>query len=81
MFARLKLIGKLMVRKLQGVDLTLVTPSGVELHMKSGEEPVVVTGLPSELILFISGRRGGANVKVSGSRLGRELLASASLGM
>jgi uncharacterized protein (TIGR03085 family) len=46
--------------------LVLRTPGGDEVTAKKGDDPVVVTGAPLELTLFLFGRQAHARVDVSG---------------
>jgi uncharacterized protein (TIGR03085 family) len=78
-----RLMAPLLVRGLKGTRLTLQTPDGGERSLGRADSPdqVTVTGEPGELLIYLSGRRGFAEVKITGSPAGQARLAAAPLGM
>ena len=57
---------RLFVRKLDDLDITLARPDGASVHVGGGSRPVTITGRPTEIMLFVSGRRQAADVTVEG---------------
>ena len=64
---QLAVLARLRLRR-SPVAVTLRLPSGEQKVVRSGEDPVVLTGEPVELALHTSGRRSVAQVQVSGPR-------------
>jgi uncharacterized protein (TIGR03085 family) len=73
----------LMLRGIRSTRVTLTTPAGGEraLGRAESEHQVTLTGEPGELLLYLSGRRSVAEVKVSGDPAGQARLAAAKLGL
>ncbi len=73
----------LMVRGVKDTRITFRTPGGGERSVgpKEGKHAVTVTGEPGEIVLYLSGRRSVAQVRLTGSQGGQARLAAASLGM
>jgi uncharacterized protein (TIGR03085 family) len=78
-----RLMAPLLVRGVKATRITLTTPDGGERSLGRDDAPndVTVTGDPGELLLYLSGRRAFAEVKVTGSPAGQARLAAASLGL
>jgi uncharacterized protein (TIGR03085 family) len=78
-----RLSAPLLVRGVKGTRITLRTPDGGERSLGRADSPhgVTVTGEPGELLLYLSGRRAFAEVKITGDPAGQARLAAASLGM
>ena len=57
---------KLLVRGLKDVDLKLLNSSGETIHLGGGGKPVVLEGKPSEIAMFLFGRRDNSEVKLTG---------------
>jgi uncharacterized protein (TIGR03085 family) len=76
---RLVVLAPMLFGRLHGVRLHLDTPQGRVRTVGRGPEEVTVRGEVPELFLYAFGRRGAADVEVSGSTLGRERLAAADL--
>lgn len=68
-------------KKLKGAALTLRTPDGRERVVTTEGAPVVMTGEPGELTLFMSGRKGAAVVTHDGSDEAVGILLAANLGV
>ena len=66
LWAKQERFSKLLVRGLKGVDIKLLNSSGETIHLGGGGKPVVLEGKPSELALFLFGRRDNSEVKLSG---------------
>lgn len=71
---------RLMLRKVRGATVRVARPDGSHVQAGSGPE-VVVTGEPVELLLYLFGRRGVAQVAVTGDESARRALADAALGL
>lgn len=78
-----RLMAPMLLRGVPKTRVTLATPEGAERYIGPADAPnqVTVTGPPGELLLYLSGRRGVAEVKVSGPPSGQARLAAAPLGM
>ena len=66
MWAKQERFSKLLVRGLKGVDLTISNAAGETIYLGGGGKPVVLTGAPSEIALFLFGRRDHSEVELSG---------------
>lgn len=62
---QLSLMGRLTFRR-SPVPVVLAVPGGASAAVKKGDDPVVITGEPVELALYVTGRRAAAHVQVSG---------------
>lgn len=70
----LKRLAPLMLRRCPtGVDALLPDGSTMELH--KGAEAAILEGKPSEIILYLEGRRSEADITILGAAGGREALA------
>lgn len=76
----LRLGARLMLRRVTGISVGLATPQGQRNVVGSGPE-VTLTGEPVELLLYLQGRRGAAQVGLGGSPDAVETLERASLGI
>jgi uncharacterized protein (TIGR03085 family) len=65
-WSRLRLLSRLGYRRAP-VGVTLALPSGVRQQVHRGEDGVVLTGDPLELLLHTSGRRRAARVELTGA--------------
>ncbi len=75
-------LGARMSRKaLKGVALTMRTPDGGERIVTMDGDPVVMTGEPGELALFMSGRKEAAEVTHEGSPEAIAILLAANFGV
>lgn len=61
-----------------GVEIK--TPDGRTAMLKKGTPVATLSGKPSELVLYLFGRRAVADVEISGDNAAREALAHAKLG-
>jgi uncharacterized protein (TIGR03085 family) len=68
-------------KRLHGVALTLRTPDGREKVITKAGEPVVMTGEPGELALFMSGRKEAAVVTHDGHADAVAIVISAEFGI
>ena len=66
LWAKQERFSKLLVRGLKDVDLKLLSSSGETIYLGGGGKPVVLEGKPSELALFLFGRRDSSEVKLTG---------------
>ena len=66
LWERQERFSKLLVRRLKDVDITLLRTSGEKIHLGGGGKPVVLEGTPSEIGLFLFGRREHSDIKLTG---------------
>lgn len=78
-----RLMAPMLVRGVKATRITLRTADGGERTLGRADSPhqVELTGEPGELLIYLSGRRGSAEVKITGSPAGQARLAAAPLGM
>lgn len=80
LFASLTTMSRLFLRHCAaGVEIK--TPDGRTATVKKGTPVATLTGKPSELVLYLFGRRAVADVEISGDNAAREALAHAKLGI
>jgi uncharacterized protein (TIGR03085 family) len=79
----IRMMAPFQLHGIKATRVTLATPDGATRSVGPAKAPnqVTVTGTPGELLLYLSGRRSIAEVKVSGSPAGQARLAAASLEM
>ncbi len=79
----LRLMAPMLMRGIKDTRVTLRTPDGGERSVGRADSThqVTLTGPAGELLIYLSGRRQVAEVKVSGDTAGQARLAAASLGM
>ncbi len=80
LWSRLGLLGRVLFRG-SPVGVELVSPGHGRCRPRAGDVSVVVTGPPSELVLFAFGRQTRSRVSLDGDELSVERLRSASLGL
>jgi len=68
-------------RAVRGAALTLRTPDGRERAVSTDGIPVVMTGPPGELVLYMSGRKEAADVTLDGDTTGVAIVHAASFGV
>jgi uncharacterized protein (TIGR03085 family) len=71
---------RLMTRQV-GAPLVLRRPAGDETVVRKGDAAAVMTGEPVELLLYLMGRRGAAQVELSGPPSAVDALEAAKLGI
>lgn len=79
-----QLVGRMsrfMVRGLDGAGLTLEAPTFGKATVRRGEPSATLSGTPSELTLYLNGRRDAAEVNVTGDQPALAALADARLGV
>ncbi len=78
-----RMMAPLLLRGVRDTRVKLATPDGAErfLGRPASANQVTITGAPGELLIYLSGRRGAAEVRVTGSPSGQARLAAAKLGM
>ena len=81
LWTNLRRAHRLSTRKIKGVHVDLVAPEFGTIHTGHGAETVTITGRPGEIILYLMGRRGAAQVEISGSVEARAALDDADLGL
>ncbi len=79
LWVRLRLLAPRVLRGQGGLRFELVRPDGAVRHAGRGTSTVRLRGEPSELILYVLGRRAVADVELDGSPRARALLAGADL--
>jgi len=70
-----------MTRPAKGIGLDLVTPAGDGIAARAGAERASITGTPGEIVLFLSGRGGAAQVELGGAPAAQERLRAARFGL
>jgi uncharacterized protein (TIGR03085 family) len=78
-----RMMAPLLVRGVKATHIRLCTPGGHVRTLGKADSPheVTLTGEPGELLIYLSGRRGAAEVTVTGGPSGQARLAAAPLGM
>lgn len=71
----------LATRGIKGVGVDLREPDGEVIHARKGDDAVAIAGRPGEIVLYLLGRRGAAEVGIEGSDAARAALAGARLGI
>ena len=71
---------KLLSRRV-GAPIVLRRTSGDEIVVRKGEQAAVLTGEPVELLVYLMGRRGSAQVELSGGPAAIDKLETAELGI
>ena len=69
-----------MLRRVKGTSVALEAPGFGEVPARGDGPEVRLVGGPQELVLYLNGRRTGAEVEISGPEDAREALAAAPLG-
>jgi uncharacterized protein (TIGR03085 family) len=72
---------RLAVRGLKGIGVDLVTPDGDTIHARSGDDTLSIVGRPGEIVLYLAGRRGAAQVELEGSDHAIAVAGDAHLGI
>jgi uncharacterized protein (TIGR03085 family) len=80
LWANLGRMGRFMLRRVEGTSVTLEAPGFGEVPARGDGPEVRLVGGPQELVLYLNGRRSGAEVDISDSDEAREALAAAPLG-
>jgi uncharacterized protein (TIGR03085 family) len=80
LWRRLRTTGRLMMRRAP-VGVVFRRPDGGEIVAKAGTPAVTLSGLPSELLLFVYGRQGHARVDLIGDADLVDQLRAAELGL
>lgn len=65
LWPRARMLARLRLRRFDAPS-RVVAPGYGEMRVRTGEPEVEVTGDPGELVLFFYGRRGAANVEITG---------------
>ncbi len=78
-----RLMAPLMLRGIKDTRITLETPEGAQRSVGRAESKhqVTITAPAAELVLYLSGRRAAAQVRITGSQAGQARLAAATLGL
>jgi uncharacterized protein (TIGR03085 family) len=78
-----RLMAPMLAKGLTGTRVDLKTPAGGErsLGPADAKDQVTITGEPGEILLYLSGRRPFAQVRLTGSQSGQARLAAAPLKM
>jgi uncharacterized protein (TIGR03085 family) len=77
----LKQVARLSGRSLRPVGLDLVRENGETLHAVSGQPVATLRGRPGEIALYLSGRKGAAQVDIEGPTEATDALRRASFGI
>lgn len=78
LFASLTTMSRFFLRHC-AAGVAVTTPDGRTATLKKGATVATLTGHPSELVLYLFGRRAVADVEISGDIAAREALAHAKL--
>jgi uncharacterized protein (TIGR03085 family) len=71
----------MVTRNIKGVRVVLEATDEAPIRAGRGDELVTITGRPGEIVLYLLGRRGAADVELSGSDDALAALAAAHLGI
>lgn len=71
--------GRIMVRRVD-VGVHIRRPNGEHTTLRAARPGVILTGEPSEILLYLFGRRSAAQVRLDGPAEARERLGRAKLG-
>ena len=74
-------MSRLMLRRVEGAGVALAAPGVGEVPARGPGPSARVTGGPQELVLFLYGRRGAAQVDITGPDEAVAALAAADLGI
>lgn len=82
LWGQLRAIRRLATRHVRGIGVQLVRRDGEAMVARGGSGPVVtLTGTPRELVLHLTGRRGEAEVDVTGDPAAVTALEASRLGL
>ncbi len=81
LWSNLKRMAKLMTLRVRGVPLVLEWPGHDAITVHRGTTPVTLTGQPTELTLYLNGRKQPAEVEINGPEEDAEKLEAANLGI
>lgn len=81
LWAQLAKMARFSTRRIKPFGLELRRPEGASFVVRSADAMAVLTGHPSELALYLNGRRGAADVMVSGNGDAMTRLRQAKLGV
>jgi uncharacterized protein (TIGR03085 family) len=81
LWSALKRGGKFLSRGLKGVGVTFEWPEHGTIDARSGDETVTITGPPTEIVLFLNGRKSAARVELSGDDAAVARASDADLGI
>ncbi len=73
--------GAMSARKLKPFGIEVRRPEGAAVVLRNAEKVAVLTGHPSEIALYLFGRRGAADVQISGDAEATAKLRQAQLGI
>jgi uncharacterized protein (TIGR03085 family) len=80
-WATVRRTGPLFLRRVKGAGVELAAPGFGEVPARRSGPRARVTGGPQELVLFLHGRRGAAQVDITGPDEALSALAAADLGI
>ncbi|HEY8457968.1 MAG TPA: TIGR03085 family metal-binding protein [Actinopolymorphaceae bacterium] len=72
--------GRLMFRRC-AVGLLVARPDGATVRVRKGEPTAVLSGKPSELVLYMTGRKSVAQVEITGAEKAIEAVTQAPFGI
>lgn len=73
--------GRLAVRRVRGAGVEIATPDGRARVLSKGQPRVTITGAPGELLLYLSGRKEAADVRLDGPPEAVALVIAARFGL
>ena len=71
----------MMTRNIRGVRVELAAPGEAAIRTGGGNDHVLISGRPGEVLLYLLGRRTAANVDITGTDAGLAALERSNLGI
>jgi uncharacterized protein (TIGR03085 family) len=81
LWSQLKRMARFQLRKIDGAGVELARPDGDTIAAKRGEPLVRIVGAPGDLVLFLNGRKGAAQVELEGPADAVAAVRGADLGI
>jgi uncharacterized protein (TIGR03085 family) len=72
---------RMLTRSIKGAGVVLRRPSGDQIVARKGEPAATLTGEPVDLLLYLFGRRGAAQVELTGDPAAIAAVSGAKLGL
>ena len=77
----LRFVTRMQGRRVRPAGLELRTPDGGRLVVRKGPPSAVLTGAPSELVLYLAGRRSAAELTLEGDPAAIDVVRAANLSL
>lgn len=81
LWGNLRRAARFMVRRVSGIGVELRRPDGASISARTGAPLVRIAGRPSEIILYMSGRKDAADVELDGPPEAVAKLGTSRLGI